>query len=168
MDGTTFFVAPFAPDGELLGVGSWQLSDLSPKWLNFCERMLRDLGPVFRVPLEHNLSHLEVKLTSTNGAGLGTFYAHGQIALSTAYLRGQDSDAELEVLRMFISSLRRVDVVKGLQRERLPFEDALTVRERPLHVVVVWGNPNVSEEDQGLIQELSNHFAGAFLCPRAS
>lgn len=168
MGETTFFVAPFAADGELLGVGAWQLSDLSPKWLNFCEVMLRDLGPVFRTSLGGPLSHLEIKLTSADGAGLGIFYAHGQIAVSTAYLRGQDANAELAVLRMFIVSLRQVDMVKNFQINSSPFESVLSVRERPLHVVVVWGNPNISNQDQELIRELSNHFAGAFLCARAS
>lgn len=168
MGETTFFAAPFAPDGELLGVGAWQLSALSPKWLNFCEVMLRDLGPIFRTSLGGPLSHLEIKLTSVDGAGLGTFYAHGQIAVSTAYLRGQDSDAEHEMLRMFIASLRQVEIVKSFQMNSSSFESALSVRERPLHVVVVWGNPNVSDEDHELIRELSNHLAGAFLCARAS
>jgi hypothetical protein len=35
--------------------------------------------------------------------------------------------------------------------------------DRPLHAVIVWGNPAVSDDDAGLIQELTAHFAGAML-----
>ena len=163
-----FFVAPFANAGELVGVGAWELSALSPEWLGLCERMLRELGPTFHVALEGPLSHLEIKLTSAGGAGLGTFYAHGHIVISTAYLRGLETHSEDEMLQMFVSSLRRVELVQRFRTDESPFGEIFSVSERPLHVVVAWGNPNVSEEDERLIEELSNHFAGAFLCSCAS
>ncbi len=37
------------------------------------------------------------------------------------------------------------------------------IAERPLHAVVSWANPAVSDEDEQLIQELSTHYAAAFL-----
>lgn len=107
-------------------------------------------------------------MTSANGAGLGIFYAHGDIALSTAYLRGDDRNAEDELISMFVSSLRRLKTVQGSQGNDLPFEQVFSLNERPLHVVVVWANPKISADDQELIRELSNHFAGAFLCLTAS
>ena len=168
MNESTFFLAPFAYDGELMGVGTFKLSELSPKWLGICEAILAHEGEVFRVSLQEALSHLEIQLTSSNGIGLGTFYAHGHVALSTSYLRGDDFDAESELLQMFVSSLRQVNLVQNARVNDLPFQQVFGMKERPLYVVVAWANPKISAEDQELIRELSNHFAGAFLCRCAS
>jgi len=164
----SMFVAPFAFNGELMGIGKCEVSELSLKWLDICRAILNDHGPVFRVSLGDSLSHLEIKLTSANGAGLGIFYAHSEIELSTAYLSGDDPKSENDILSMFVSSLRKSNVVQNSQINSLPFEEVFSVKERPLHIVVVWANPKISDEDQELIQELSSHFAGAFLCQRVT
>ena len=43
-----------------------------------------------------------------------------------------------------------------------PLAELVTFDGRPLLAVVVWGNPNVSERDHELVQELGIHFAAAF------
>ena len=65
-----FFIAPFAIDGGLIGLGEWRIADLSPEWLGVCEELLRDHGPSFRVTPGQMLDHIEIKLTFARGAGL--------------------------------------------------------------------------------------------------
>jgi hypothetical protein len=160
----TFYVAPFAVDGELLGVGRWDVASLSPRWLIVCERMIRAHGGSFRASFGQALSHIEVKLTAASGVGLGTFYAHGRVVVSTAYLRGGDADAEGEVVQMLINSLRKVSVTRQVTASDRAFEAMATIAERPLHLVVAWADENVSKQDQDVVTELATHFAAAYLC----
>ena len=160
----SFFVAPFAPDGELVGVAAWDLASLSPRWLSLCEAMIRSLGPNFRSPLAGPLGHLEVRLTSAAGTGLGTFLANGRLMASAAYQRGADVAVEQEVVRMFIESLRRAAPVQHATTSDQPFEAMATLRDRPLQIVVPWADPAASAQDEQLVRELANHFAAAFLC----
>ena len=164
MEKMRFDSALFAPDGEMLGIKTWNASELSPKWFGICRSILENSSDVFRYRFAQNLSHLELSLTSANGAGVGAFYAHGNIVLSTAFLRGEDSQSENEALEMFVSSLRRVDLVQKLQLDNSPFAEVFNLKQRPLQIVMIWGNTLVSEQDQDIVFELSDHFAGAFLC----
>ena len=159
-----FFVAPFAIDGGLIGLGEWRIADLSPKWLGVCEQVLRDHGPSFRVTFGQMLDHIEIKLTSARGAGLGTFSVHGHVAASTAYFRGEDAGAEGDLMKMFIDSLCRTAVVRQAQVTTHPFAEMTKITARPLHVVVAWANTAIADEDQRTVAELANHFAAAYLC----
>lgn len=158
-----FYAAPFAIDGESMGIAQWRVADLSPKWIDVSEQMLNDLGPNFRTSLGQTLSHIEVQLTSTSGAGLGTFYANGEVVASTAYFRGDDPNTEREVMQLFIDSLRRIRAVQESQRTPTPFEGLTGVKERPLHAVP-WVDPSISDQDADLVSEFANHFAAACLC----
>jgi hypothetical protein len=160
----TFYAAPFASDGELVGVGQWRLADLSPRWLEFCRQFLTDQGGRFRTALPGPLNRLQLSFTSAKGVALVTFSLGSQMAASAVYLRGENPDAEQEVLAMFVESLRRTTIVQKCQAGREPFQAAFGLKERPLHVVVAWGNPAVNEEDSRLVTELGNHMAAAFLC----
>jgi hypothetical protein len=163
MEEIKFDSALFAPDGELLGVQTCVVSELSQKWLVICRSVIDSFGDSFQYQFKDNLSHLKMNLTSAGSGGLGSFYVHDNIVLSTAYLRGFEPSAEDEMLEMFIASLRRVDLVQKLQSDKPPFEEMFNLKQRPLQVVVIWGNTRVSDEDQDLAFELSDHFAGAFL-----
>ena len=158
-----FSIAAFAPDGELQGTGVWRLSQLSPRWLAVCADLLRK-GDAFHAPLSGALSHLSVKLTSGNGAGLGMFFVNENLATSTAYFRGENSKAEAQVLDMLLDSLRSTPLVRVATSSSRPFEAFRTLSQRPLNVVVPWGSSEISEADHRLVRELSNHFAGAYLC----
>jgi hypothetical protein len=159
-----FYSAPFASDGELVGVGQWRLADLSPRWLEFCRQLLVSQGGRFRTALPGPLNRLQLSFTSAEGVALVTFSVAGQIAASAVYLRGENPAAEQEMLAMFVESVRRTAVVQQGQAGREPFQAAFGLTERPLHVVVAWGNPAVNDEDSGLVTELGNHMAAAFLC----
>jgi hypothetical protein len=159
-----FYAAPFTSGGELVGIKQWRIADLSPRWLEFCRQCLAEQGASFRTALPGTLNRLQVSFTSAEGAALVTFTAGGQIAASAAYLRGENPTAERELLAMFVESLRRTPIVQKSQSGYEPFQAALGLKERPLHVVVAWGNPAVDVEDSRLVTELGNHMAAAFLC----
>jgi hypothetical protein len=95
---STFFAAPFAADGEGLGIGEWSVASLSEKWLDVCNELLERLGPTFSTTLQGPPAHLGLKVTSSDGAGLATFTVYGAVAVSSAYARGTSLDKEAEVL----------------------------------------------------------------------
>jgi len=159
-----YFVAPFSFDGELIGVAGRSVATLSPRWLDFCRRLLGELGPVFRraIPLPP-LEHITLQFTTNDSAALVSFYVREQPATSAVALRGKRPGAEAEVLRMFVESLRRVPVVQQAAGSAAPFEAAFGLSQRPLYVVVLWANPQIRDADLELVQELDNHLAAAFL-----
>lgn len=163
-DKAGFFVAPFAIDGELMGVGEWRLADLSPRWLEFSRQLRACGGDSFRTTLPAPLDRLAVRFTSAGGAALATFQVGGKLVASAAYLRGDNAGAEQQLLGLFVESLRRVAVVQQARAGAEPFGAVFGLTQRPLHVVVAWGTPDVAEEDEEAVQELGTHLAGAFLC----
>ena len=157
----TLCIAAFAADGELVGTGRWTVSDLSPNWVEVCHRLLRENGPSFRVSFDRPLDHIEVKVASAAGSALCSFFANGEIVLSSACVSGLAESADREVLELFRQSLLRVPLVHPMAGAR-PFHRLFSLSERPLVAVVCWGNPGVSDEDNHLVRELGVHLAGAF------
>ena len=158
-----YHVAVFLPDGSLEGTGVRQRAGLSAKWLGVAAELLAVVGASGRaaVPFE-NLTHLELRFTRLRSAALVTYCAGGALAVSTLLLTGEDPTVEAEVIEMFLASARR-SVSVPVSGPRAPFDQLGSLRQRPLHAVVVWGNPGVTDQDGELIQELSAHVAGAFL-----
>jgi hypothetical protein len=159
-----FFVAPFGIDGESMGVGQWRLADLSPQWLELSRQMLDRGGDSFRTTLPAPLERIAVRFTAAAGAALTSFHVGGTLAVSAAYLRGEDAGAEQELLGLFAESLRRTAVVQNANAGAESFGGVFRLTQRPLLVVVPWGTPGVAEEDEEAVQELATHLAGAFLC----
>lgn len=160
-----FHLAAFAPDGEFMGVGFWETRALSQKWLTICADFLAAHGDSFRASWGQQLAHIETQLTSDSGAALGSFYVHGQIAVSSIYLGGRAPAVDSEVLDAFLQSLRRTREAAGRGNEA--FESLRTIAERPLAGVIVWENPKISELDADLVRELSTHFAAAYFSREA-
>ena len=166
---TDFYVAPFAIDGELVGIAPLSVSALSPRWLGLCRELIGKNGESFSCAIpQQSLRHISLQITSSNGATLVTFSANGQIVSSSAALAGTDPMTDTQVLRMFVESLRTTSSVVVASGSPDPFEQALHIAERPLYVVVPWANPTVSDTDHDLVRELNNHLAGALLAPRAA
>lgn len=157
----SFYVAPFVFNGELQGVDTWQISELSPCWLEFGREVLRDGGPSFSASLPAPFQRASLRFTSACGTALATFSFDGVIVASSAYLRGDDPIAEKQLLEMFIESLRRVPVVRQSQISPHPFAEVFSITKRPLHVVVTWGSSPA--EDSEMVTQLDLHFAGGFL-----
>jgi hypothetical protein len=157
-----FFVAPFGIDGEPEGLDRWELAKLSAKWLAICEEHLELHGTSFNAPWRGHISHVQMKFTSASGVALVTFFVRGRPAASVALASGLSPTAEADVMRMFVDSLRRVAVVRAAAASQNPFQEAFTVRERPVMIVVPWPDAMISEQDRALVRELAIHTAGAF------
>ena len=159
-----YFVAPFTPGGDLIAVAGRSVSELSPRWLDFCRGLLRERGPVFHEPVPlPPLSHITLRFTSVDGAALVGLTVHGNAVSSAIALRGENPVTETDALKMFVESLRAVPLVKQAAEGASPFEAAFGLNERPLYVVVPWADPQIADGDQQLVMELENHLAAAFL-----
>jgi hypothetical protein len=128
--------------------------NLSDRWVHVAEEMLRSESPAARwaIPVE-NLDHLEVRCTRAQGSGIVGYYANGHLASSALLLSGQNSAVEKEIQQMFLSSL------PGSPGAFVALD---SMHVRPVQAIAIWGNPNVSESDYGLLRDFSLHFAGAF------
>jgi hypothetical protein len=157
-----FCVAPFAFDGELLAVDQWPFSKLSSKWLAVCDAFLGSNGSDFNASWAGPLNHIRTRFSSASGTALVTFQVNGTPVSSLALVSGVSEAADIEVLTMFVNSLRGVSLVRSAAKSSTPFEQALRMQQRPLMVVVVWAPTAVSDQDHELVRELSLHIAGAF------
>jgi hypothetical protein len=155
-----FYIAPFAFDGQLEGIGQWSLSKLSPKWLSLCRDLIEEKGDSFQcaIPLP------PVHVTSRNGTALVSFRVRDQPATSAA-LSGAVPEADSAVLRMFVESLRDTPLVKEAATSTTPFEAAFSIVARPLYIVIPWASPDISDADMELVTQFQNHLAGAILVP---
>jgi hypothetical protein len=162
-----FYAAPFAIDGEMLGLGAWQISALSPRWINFARDLLQEGGSTFHRSLPPPFERVHLRFTSASDAALATFSLDTVVTASSAYLRGEDLTSEQQLLEMFVQSARKADIVRKVQTTSEPFAKVFSIRERPLHVVIVWG-ASMHDQDAECIAQLATHFAAAFLCaPKA-
>jgi hypothetical protein len=157
-----FFVAPFAVDGEAGELGYWEINKLSAKWLAICEELLDHYGNSFDAAWSGNLSHIETQFTSSSGAALLSFRVTGTPVSSAALLSGRSPGADSQVVKMFVEFLRGASVVRAAAKSELPFQDMFEISERPVMIVVPWGHPSVSDQDQDVVSELEAHTAGAF------
>jgi hypothetical protein len=162
MASSGYYVAPFAPDGEHLGVGFWEFSKLSQMWIDNCHGFMASCPQTKSVSWGQQLARFETQLTSARGAGLATFSVDGLIALSCVFASGIDRETDDEVLRQFVASMQRVEFVRQAATVADPFGSLLRLEERPLAGVVVWHPAGITDEDHQVLQELSNHFAAAF------
>lgn len=157
-----FFVAPHVPNGELIGVGYWKRSQLSPKWLEVAGSFLESNGNSFRASWGAELSDVETRFTGGSTTAMCTFFVGGRIISSHLYLPGLDPAEEDEVLTMFIDSLHRSrSVIDAAEGQQEPFKGCRTIRERPLDLAVIWPTEAPRHE---LARELSTHLACAFFC----
>jgi hypothetical protein len=162
-----FSVASFAIDGKLEGLGRWDNQNLSPKWTKICEDILRVKGDNFDYNWTGALSHVRTKCTSARGAAICTFFVNDQSASSILLVRGHDSAAERDVARLFVNSLQKVPLVQVSTNISEPFVDILSISERPLMVVVPFPIDAISDQDHGVVRELSLHLAAAYFTRRA-
>jgi hypothetical protein len=157
-----FEIAAFDPSGLLLGTSKRRLCDLSEKWLAIATAYLALHGENFKADWGGPLAHLVTQVTSSDGVALVSFYADGVLVVSAALLCGVNPNTELSVLKMFVHSLRKTEVVRASAVNEIPFEDIFQLMSRPLMVVVPWGDVRVAEQDDELVQELVLHFGAAY------
>lgn len=103
-----------------------------------------------------------MKFTSAASTAMAILLAKGVPASSLLLLGGPPSLAEEEATTMFVESLRRTELVKACASSPAPFAGVGSNKNRPLIVVIPWGDPTTSAEDHELVRELGLHLAGAF------
>ena len=158
-----FYITPFGIDGEQVGLGFWNASQLSDVWLGVCNNFLKDHGAVFAASWGGKLFELRTKCTSASGATIATLFVRDRVASSLLFLSGQSPEVERTVTEMFVESLRKTVWVQTAASSLHPFSAIASTGERPLMVVVAWPEPTISEQDNNIVRELGLHLAGAFL-----
>ncbi|MBB4841501.1 hypothetical protein HNP52_004605 [Sphingomonas kyeonggiensis] len=149
-----FWIAPFAIDGELLGVGARLFDELSQHWIGVCASLIDHYGPVFDQPLQGPLSHLRIKCTAVESAAMVVVYAHGQPVSSFAVATGAVPSADTQVLAMFAESIRSSTRQFQVSNIDMPFCEIAVMDQRPLMVVVPWPQSSIAEQDHELAKEL--------------
>ncbi len=160
--GKTFNIAAFDPSGELVGSVVRETDQLSPKWIKIANDFLIENGNSFKASLNEPLSHLATQFTSDDGIALVSIYMHNVLTSSIVLLRGPISQADDSVLKLFVHSLRKVELVKASATREEPFDAVFSQLARPLMVVVPWGDQRLSLEDKELAQDWSLHLSAAF------
>lgn len=158
-----FYVAAYTADGTGKGVVFREFTELSGRWLLACRDFLRNRPASFDAAWQGELAHLSTRVTMAAGVALVAFKVRGTPAASVLLARGENEAAEVELVGMFIESLRRVKLVQTFAAGPEPFDSLRNLEERPLMVMVPWPYEDIAEEDMALVQELSTHLAGAFL-----
>jgi len=161
--GDGFWIAPFALDGELLGVGEWRFDALSKHWISVCTSLIDHYGPVFDECLQGPLGHLRIKCTAAESAAMVVIYAHGAPASSFAVATGAIPAMDTRVLAMFAESIRSSTRQFQVSNIGEPFEAMTSVAQRPLMVVVPWPQSHIAEQDHELVREIGWHFAAALI-----
>ena len=162
--GDGFWIAPFALDGELLGVGEWQFDALSKHWIGVCTSLIDHYGPVFDEHLQGPLSHLRIKCTAAQSGAMVVLYAHGATVASFAVATGAVPAVDTQVLAMFAESIRSSTRQFQVSNIEEPFGAMTSMVERPLMVVVPWPQSHISEQDHELVREIGWHLAAALIC----
>lgn len=157
-----FYVAAFNIDGESIGMEKIEIDSLSSKWTENCAKYLERHGDNFDTPWDENLSFIRTRLTSASGTALITFSSNEKPAASIFLARGISQATELSVLKMFINSLRNTDLVRASARSIEPFEEMFSIEDRPLMVVVPWADPDITDNENKIVRELSMHLAAAY------
>jgi len=161
--GDRLWIASFAIDGELLGVGERAFEKLSQHWIGVCASLIDHYGPVFDRPLQGPLSHLRITCTAAASAAMVVLYAHGLPVSSFAVAADAAPAEDTQVLAMFAESIRSSTVQFQVSNIETPFHEMTTISQRPLMVVVPWPESSIAEQDHELAKELGWHLAAALV-----
>ena len=156
----SFSVHHFAFDGEALGSHSFQVAQLSPRWLGVCSALLEANGPVFDQNMGSTLEHYQLKCTG----GICHFSVSSAPALFAAIVPSPNQMQSEAVLSTFAAHVGSFPLVKQQCKNVAAFLHAIAaVSDRPALIVVNWFNAEVQEQDQEAIFQLALHFAAAYL-----
>lgn len=152
-----FFIAPFACDGESLGIGEWNSSNLESTWLNRL-RFLTGPDNYDHRALPSPFSDFSVRATLVEGSGIATFFVRDVLATSAVILTGARLDAEFQILNMFLDSVRRVSIVaeSGVDSR---MDRMIEIANRPLMIAIPWPDDRISDDEYATISAISIHFA---------
>ena len=157
-----FTVAPFAIDGAPEGQAKWSVTDLSPKWIDLCSRLIVQNGAIVDHSLDGPLSHLRVQCAYGNGAALITIAVHGRPVSMAAFASGNSSAADMDTLAMFAATIAQASAGFHKSNDRA-FSALPAIADRPLLTVVPWPDDLISDQEHALARELMLHFTAALL-----
>jgi hypothetical protein len=154
-----FAIHIYFPDGEPPETGSMSLETLSPKWLGICRDLLEQHGPVMNHNMGSTLSHIAIRM----GGPVGQLVCHGHPAFYFAVSLGSGSDQDKAALAHFEDLY-----VKACEFAQSAIkEESLAVLRgssaAPSLLILDASDPELSDEDGGMLGELANHLAGAYL-----
>ena len=104
----------------------------------------------FAGPLPTPFERVGLRFTPSRGAALVEFSLDGVPVTNSAYLPGEDSVADRELLGKFVEGLRLVPLFRQGQTTLQPFAEVLGISERPLLFEVVWGT-ECPQQDQEML-----------------
>lgn len=108
-----------------------------------------------------NASDVKVRWTGfKSGQALMTCYFQGTIFLSGILLGGSNSEADSELLQIFLRSLESAPIMKSAEQPNR-FSAIFERKERPLLIVVLW--PSLSSEILKELAGIDVLLAAAFL-----
>jgi hypothetical protein len=144
----SFSIAVFDVTAEMMVRSAFDTSQLSPNWLQLCGSLLAAHGTAFAVDLTGPLAHLSLRFTAATGAAMVTLSARGHLATSILVLTGRAAEAEAELLELFQRSVASAaEKQVGRPADGLAFGGLRSLTERPLALIVAWGNPETAEEE---------------------
>lgn len=158
-----FWIAPFALDGELVGVGEWWIDDISAHWINVCASLVQHYGPVFDEYLQGPLSHIRIRCTAGDGGAMVDLCVHDLMAASFVVVVGTAPVAEGQMLAMFAESLRSSTLLYRIGGSKEAFHEVITLPQRPIAIIVPWPQSSISEQDHELVTELARHLVAALV-----
>jgi hypothetical protein len=156
----SFATHHFAPDGESLGSGQIEISQLSPRWLVVCASLLGDNGPIFEQSMGSTLERYRIKCT----AGICHFSVSGAPSLYAVVIPPGNGVQGAGLLNTFINHIGASQTIQQQCANVSCFQAALAaITDWPAFIVVNWFNSEIPESDQEAIFQLALHFAAAYL-----
>lgn len=162
-----FHLAVFSIDGELTGVRRWDSSELDPKKVQECRQILASNASQGRGSLRAPNDAVGYTYTTHHGAALLTMSVAANIGVSVLLASGSSPSVDRQYMDLFCISVSKASPVATLgSGER--FRKMLSLTHRPLGVAVIWGNPQISDNESDVMREFTCHFLGAFFDVNAS
>jgi hypothetical protein len=159
---TGFFIEVCAFDGVSVGNGCQEMPKLASKWLAVFSELIQKSGPAFNSSLQGNLSHIQIRFTSANGAASATLSANEVPGVTLLLLSGQSKQTEAEFTQMLAESLSRSFPAHVVGGEPDSFQKVFTFSKRPTAGIVTLPPDGIPSEDHELLREITLHLAGAF------
>ena len=160
-----FHLAVFSIGGTLAGVRKWNNADLDATTVRNYQAVLASNGSQFQNGLPSPNDDVQYKFTTHYGAGLLTVSVSGNLAVSGVLVDGSNPEVNDQFLCMFCDSISKSTPVVALGSAGA-FRTMLKLTQRPLAVLVVWGNPKITDDRLEVVKEFVWHFTGAFFRPR--
>ena len=151
-------VHQFFPDGDVPVSGTYQMPQLSERWLAVCESFLDQFGPVFNQDLGSTLSHFRIRMAGP----VGELFAHDEVHFVFGLSRGQHSDQDRSSVDWFAKHLRTIVTSQG----RLVAPEVESTLEKseltPTFLLLDLARKDLDDDQKVALFQLGIHLAGAY------